>query len=76
MQGGGGGKGTPEKRKIDYILYFGVVEIENSIKKALSTQKVEQPNETDRWFDLNELCQYHEVLLQFVIIFLRQVRKK
>jgi len=22
---GGGGKGTPEKRKIDYILYFGVV---------------------------------------------------
>ena len=43
-------------RKIDYILYFGVV--------------VEKPEgETDRWFDLNELCQYHEVLLQFVIIF-------
>ena len=61
--GGGGGKGTPEKRKIDYILYFGVV-----VEKTWG--------ETDRWFDLNELCQYHEVLLQFVIIFLRQVRKK
>jgi len=33
--------------------------IENSIKKVLSTQQAEQPNETDRWFDLNELCQYH-----------------
>lgn len=50
--------------------------IENSIKKVLSTQQTEQPTEADRWFDLNELCQYHEVLLQFVIIFLRQVRKK
>lgn len=50
--------------------------IENSIKKVLNNQQAEQPTETDRWFDLNELCQYHEVLLQFVIIFLRQVRKK
>jgi len=33
--------------------------IENSIKKVLSTQQTEQPTETDRWFDLNELCQYH-----------------
>jgi excisionase family DNA binding protein len=32
--------------------------IENSIKKVLSTQN-EQPTETDRWFDLTELCQYH-----------------
>jgi len=33
--------------------------IENSIKKVLSTQQAEQPTETDRWFDLKELCQYH-----------------
>ena len=33
--------------------------IENSIKKVLSTQQAEQPTETDRWFDLNELCIYH-----------------
>jgi len=33
--------------------------IENSIKKVLSTQQSEQPTETDRWFDLNELCIYH-----------------
>ena len=33
--------------------------IENSIKKVLSTQQTEQTTETDRWFDLNELCQYH-----------------
>ena len=33
--------------------------LENSIKKVLSTQQTEQPNETDRWFDLNELCVYH-----------------
>jgi predicted DNA-binding transcriptional regulator AlpA len=33
--------------------------LENSIKKVLSTQQTEQPNETDRWFDLNELCIYH-----------------
>lgn len=33
--------------------------IENSIKKVLSIQQTEQPTETDRWFDLNELCQYH-----------------
>jgi|688.fasta_scaffold283382_2 excisionase family DNA binding protein len=33
--------------------------IENSIKKVLNTQQAEQPTETDRWFDLNELCQYH-----------------
>jgi excisionase family DNA binding protein len=33
--------------------------IENSIKKVLSTQQAEQPTDTDRWFDLNELCIYH-----------------
>ena len=33
--------------------------LENSIKKVLSTQQTEQPTETDRWFDLNELCIYH-----------------
>jgi len=33
--------------------------IENSIKKVLSTQQAEQPTETDRWFNLNELCDYH-----------------
>ena len=33
--------------------------LENSIKKVLSTQQTEQPTETDRWFDLNELCVYH-----------------
>jgi len=48
----------------------------SEIKRLLLEKSNEQPTETDRWFDLNELCQYHEVLLQFVIIFLRQVRKK
>ena len=33
--------------------------IENSIKKFLSTQQVKQTIETDRWFDLTELCIYH-----------------
>ena len=33
--------------------------IENSIKKVLSNQQAQQPTETDRWFDLNELCIYH-----------------
>ena len=33
--------------------------IENSIKKVLSTQQTEQPTDADRWFTLNELCQYH-----------------
>jgi excisionase family DNA binding protein len=33
--------------------------IENSIKKVLSNQQAKQPTETDRWFDLNELCTYH-----------------
>ena len=46
------------------------------IKRLLLEKSNEQPTETVRWFDLNELCKYHEVLLQFVIIFLRQVRKK
>ncbi len=32
--------------------------IENSIKKVLSTQNNQQPTETDRWFNLNELCNY------------------
>jgi excisionase family DNA binding protein len=33
--------------------------IENSIKRVLSSQQAVQPTETDRWFDLNELCDYH-----------------
>ena len=34
--------------------------IQNAVRKAISeTPKVEQPTETDRWFDLKELCQYH-----------------
>lgn len=33
--------------------------IENSIKKVLSFQKRELPSETDKWFNLNELCLYH-----------------
>ena len=34
--------------------------IENSIKKVLSIQfSTKEPTETDRWFDLNELCIYH-----------------
>ncbi len=33
--------------------------IENSILKVLSNQQGEKPTETDRWFDLNELCIYH-----------------
>ena len=33
--------------------------IENSIKKVLSTQQAGQPTDPNRWFDLNELCQYH-----------------
>jgi excisionase family DNA binding protein len=33
--------------------------IENSIKKVLNSQLTVQPTETDRWFDLNELCEYH-----------------
>lgn len=32
--------------------------IENSIRKVLSVQQNDQPTETDRWFDLNELCDY------------------
>lgn len=33
--------------------------IENSIKKVLRAQQNEQPTETDRWFNLNDLCIYH-----------------
>ena len=33
--------------------------IESSIRKILSTTKTVQPTETDRWFDLTELCNYH-----------------
>jgi excisionase family DNA binding protein len=34
--------------------------IQNAVRKAISeTPKAEQPTETDRWFDLNELCIYH-----------------
>jgi excisionase family DNA binding protein len=32
--------------------------IECSIRKVLGSQKVEPPAETERWFDLNELCTY------------------
>ena len=33
--------------------------IQNAVRKVISeTQQAEQPTETDRWFDLNELCQY------------------
>ena len=31
----------------------------NEIKRLLLEKNKEQPAETDRWFDLNELCQYH-----------------
>ena len=33
--------------------------IENSIKKILSTQQIDQPTSTDRWFDSNEQCNQH-----------------
>lgn len=33
--------------------------IENSIKKFLNTQQAKHTTETDRWFDLTELCIYH-----------------
>jgi len=34
--------------------------IQNAFRKVISeTPKAEQPTETDRWFDLNELCIYH-----------------
>jgi excisionase family DNA binding protein len=33
--------------------------IENAINKVFSSKNSEQPTETDRWFDLNELCIYH-----------------
>ena len=31
----------------------------SEIKRLLLEKGNEQPTETDRWFDLNELCQYH-----------------
>jgi len=31
----------------------------SEIKRLLLEKSSEQPNETDRWFDLNELCIYH-----------------
>jgi hypothetical protein len=31
----------------------------SSIKSILLEKSNEQPTETDRWFDLNELCNYH-----------------
>lgn len=31
----------------------------SEIKRLLLEKGSEQPAETDRWFDLNELCQYH-----------------
>ena len=33
--------------------------IENSIKKFLNAQQSKHTSETDRWFDLAELCIYH-----------------
>jgi excisionase family DNA binding protein len=34
--------------------------IENSLRKILSDKQTEQEdNQTDQWFDLTELCQYH-----------------
>lgn len=31
----------------------------SEIKRLLLEKNNEQPTETDRWFDLNELCNYH-----------------
>ena len=31
----------------------------SEIKRLLLEKSIEQPIETDRWFDLNELCIYH-----------------
>jgi excisionase family DNA binding protein len=31
----------------------------SEIKRLLLEKSSEQPTETDRWFDLNELCNYH-----------------
>jgi excisionase family DNA binding protein len=31
----------------------------SEIKRLLLEKSNEQPTETDRWFDLNELCEYH-----------------
>ena len=31
----------------------------SEIKRLLLEKSNEQPTETDRWFDLNELCNYH-----------------
>jgi excisionase family DNA binding protein len=31
----------------------------SEIKRLLLEKSNEQPSETDRWFDLNELCNYH-----------------
>lgn len=31
----------------------------SEIKRLLLEKRNEQPSEADRWFDLNELCQYH-----------------
>jgi predicted DNA-binding transcriptional regulator AlpA len=34
--------------------------IQNAVRKVISeTPQAEQPTETERWFDLNELCNYH-----------------
>ena len=34
--------------------------IQNAVRKVISEKpQAEQPTETDRWFDLNELCIYH-----------------
>lgn len=31
----------------------------SEIKRLLLEKSIEQPTETDRWFDLSELCSYH-----------------
>lgn len=34
--------------------------IQNAVRKVISeTPQAEQPTDTDRWFDLKELCIYH-----------------
>lgn len=36
-----------------------IIDCVNSCLKNSKQAHSEQPTETDRWFDLNELCQYH-----------------
>jgi excisionase family DNA binding protein len=36
-----------------------IIDCVNACLKNIKHLHSEQPTETDRWFDLNELCQYH-----------------